>query len=80
MNTINKILGKDISSIIFKYLTINKNVIKSEYLKTVMYFNLADSPDTNFKPKSYKKDNKYISDNWKWNGGKWIYYYNPKEF
>lgn len=42
-------------------------------MKTVMYFKQWWLP-SNFDPSSYKRDNKYVSDNWKWNGSKWIYY------
>jgi hypothetical protein len=59
MNVINKILGKDISSIVFKYLI--KKDIKLNYLKVIGYINKRLYPhsyinDNNYTPKSIKLD------------------------
>ena len=77
MNTINKILGKDISSIIFKYLIVNKNVIKLEYIKNMKYlrgvywvffYNIRE-----YKPSNIKMDNKYFRNNFIWDANEWRY-------
>ena len=80
MNTITKILGKDISSIIFQYLTMSKNSIKHEYVKNVKYFkNVFEYFDLDWnnkflwKIKNYKSDNYYMNKNCKYDGNKWIY-------
>jgi hypothetical protein len=70
MNTINKILGKDISSIIFKYLTVNKDTIKMEYFKNLSYLNAVFDYE-NFSgdkltPSRFEIDNKQIFMNYKW--------------
>jgi hypothetical protein len=72
-------LGKDISSIINKYL-INKNDIKSEYKKNVMYLKLTfnDSwghwyfwKSVGDKPSYFKSHNKWFITMFTWNSKFW---------
>jgi hypothetical protein len=79
MNTINKILGKDISSIIFKYLTVNIHVIKNEYSKNIKYFEYAfqycNQNSIISLPSFIVEDNKFIEvyHYWDSNKNKWRY-------
>jgi hypothetical protein len=69
MNIINKIVGKDISSIIYKYLTISKDEVKNEFLKTFRYFdNFLDLiGGYDFRPSILNNDNKLFIEGWEWN-------------
>jgi hypothetical protein len=75
MNTINKILGKNISSIIFRYLTVNKNVIKLEYIKNMKYLRgvywYFFHTILEYKPSNIKMDNKYFRNNFIWDVNEW---------
>ena len=79
MNTINKILGKDIASIIFKYLTVDINVIENEYLKNIVYleyiFQYCNQNSISILPSFISADNKYIEAYHFWDSNKseWIY-------
>lgn len=78
MNTINKILSKDINGIIFKYLSIDKYILKNEYLKIIWYFKntiewfrVNQSP---WKPSYIKQDNKYFILSYFWDKTKYVSY------
>ena len=69
MNIINKILGKDVSSIIFKYLTINNKI---NHLKIIGYINMrlcrfTYINDNNFVPSFIKIDQPGFHSFFNWN-------------
>ena len=71
MNVILEILGKDISSIIYNYLTINKQIIKTNHLKIIryidsvyQYFNMIGNE---FFPSKIKDDQISFLRNCYWN-------------
>jgi hypothetical protein len=78
MNTINKILGKDISSIVFKYLTVNKDIIENEYLKTLLYMKNVSLYTSSYRefiwpPSKYKKDFKWFNCAYLWNNDRCVW-------
>lgn len=76
MNTINKILSKDISGIIFRYLTVNKQVIKLEYLKNIVYLkdviNWFSRINRDWKSSYIKEDNIYFNKTRRWDKDKFV--------
>ena len=61
MNTITKILGKDISSIVFKYLTMSKLKVKTNHSKLITLINIINPYYSNwYKPKQVGFLNKYF--------------------
>jgi hypothetical protein len=72
MNIINKIVGKDIGSIIYKYLTISKDEVKINHLKLCGYLKNAKYYEIEFKPSKMKIDSIEIYEYYEWKTPIWI--------
>jgi hypothetical protein len=79
MNIIYNIVGKDIGSIIYKYLTISRNKVKIENWKLCGYLENANMFMEKFTPKIMKQDNKMFIKNWEWYNGQWILHFHRKK-
>lgn len=80
MNVINKILGKDVSSIIFKYLIKSKKEIHLNHLKMIGYIHkrlyvYSHINDHNYTARSIKLDQYHFHMYYVWNYklNKWEY-------
>jgi hypothetical protein len=79
MNIINKIVGKDISSIIYKYLTISKDEVKINHLKLCGYLKNADFIGVEHRPSIMKRDNIIFYKYYVWYNKDWIKTYAMNE-
>lgn len=74
MNIITAILRKDISSIVFKYLIIDKQTVKTNYLKIIkyicnvnMYFDIVNKK---YSPYNIKRDQNMFHNQCYWDNDK----------
>jgi hypothetical protein len=74
MNIINKIVGKDISNIVYKYLAISKDEVKINHLKIYRYLENTAFLGITYKPTSLKEDHILFLVYYKWNNAKlkWV--------
>ena len=79
MNIINKIVSKDIGSIIYKYLTISKNNVDINHLKLCGYLKDADFMYVEHKPSVMKRDNIIFYKYYVWYNKDWIKIYTMNE-
>jgi hypothetical protein len=75
MNTINNILGDDVSSIVYKYLTDDNKI---NHLRTVKFINkinsiFISSRHNNYLPSYINFDNKFIKRYYKWENNQFIF-------